>query len=175
MIKRIDISPRCRRATPPDRAEEYAHLSWRSDGFPGCGLEGRAHRFCVSRGVAAAWQPGSNREPARRPASQPSSVRRKVSLSSPTAWRSTLARTSFSVRSSFSSRTRYAPEKRQLPSVSEPDTDRLCLLTHCAFGPFQRLRNLSYGRSRFGMSPKLPNIVFGPWISDGSSLLRHVH
>jgi hypothetical protein len=25
------------------------------------------------------------------------------------------------------------------------------------------------------MSPKLPNIVFGPWISHGGVLLRHVH
>jgi hypothetical protein len=70
---------------------------------------------------------------------------------------------------------KYAAETTQLSSVSEADTDRLCLLTHRAFGPFHCLRNPSHRRSRFGMSLELPNIVFGPWISDGGFLLWHVH
>jgi hypothetical protein len=54
-----------------------------------------------------------------------------------------------------------------LPSVSEPDTDRLCLLTNGSFSPFHCLCHLRHWRSRLGMSPELPNIVFGPWISNG--------
>jgi hypothetical protein len=70
---------------------------------------------------------------------------------------------------------KHAAEKAPLPSVSEPDTDRLCLLTHCALGPLHRFRDGSDRRSCLGMSLKLPNIVLGPWISDGGFLLRHVH
>ena len=70
----------------------------------------------------------------------------------------------------------YAAEKMPLPSVSEPDADRLCLLTHRAFGPFHCLRDRNDRRPRLGMSLKLPDIVLGPWISAGGGfLLRHVH
>jgi len=70
---------------------------------------------------------------------------------------------------------KYAAETTQLSSVSEADTDRLCLLTYCAFGPFHCLRYPGHRRSRLGMCPELPNIVFGPWISDGGFLLWHGH
>ena len=69
-----------------------------------------------------------------------------------------------------------AAERTPLPSVSEPDADRLCLLTHRAFGALHCLGDRNDWRPRLGVSLKLPDIVFGPWISDGGGfLLRHVH
>ena len=68
-----------------------------------------------------------------------------------------------------------AAEKMPLPSVSEPDADRLCLLTHRAFGALHCLGDRNDWRPRLGVSLKLPDIVFGPWISNGGFLLRHVY
>jgi hypothetical protein len=137
-------------------------------GFPAAAEKDGARRFCVSRGVAVASRPFEWRLGARTTVAAVGRLPQQLEQAAlPHGDRGQGARVLCEEQFQFEDK--YTAQKIPLPSVSEPDANRFCLLKNCAF-----LRDRSFRRSRLGMNSELPNIVFGPWISDGGFLLRQV-